>query len=235
MAKNKTTIDLEEVDEIVNLYIESRGGFTTDLKFKAISDFNIKIVNDKYKRKNDKMFTLYKYNFWGGSYNGEFNYGKKRIIELNEKNKVHVVGHEFDNEVIDIITLVNDLHNKPQELTKYLVSIFEKERKKHKDVENQLALAKETISKLENKIAVFENGFTNLFFQSNSPNTSLDNMMNLSKSMDSVCYDELKNMFGNTDRFKRNKDITTKKDESAIDIDEVDRLRRLKSLEEDGF
>lgn len=235
MAKNKTSFDMEEIDEIINLYIENQGGFTTELKYKAVSDFNIEIVNCKHKRKNGQLFTLYKYNFWCGSYNGEYNYGKKRIIEFNEKNKVQVVGHEFDSEVFDIITLINDLHKKPQELTKYLVSIFEKERKKHKEIKTQLELANKDILKLENKISALENGFTNLFFQSNSPNTSLDNMMNLSKSMDSVCYDELKNMFGNTDRFKRNINMIKEKEKSIINIEEIDNLRRLKKLEDDGF
>lgn len=235
MSKNKTTINLEEIDEIINLYIESQGGFIPELKFKAISDFNVKIVNNKYKRKNGELFILYKYNFWGGSYKGEYNYGKQRIIELNEKNKVQVVGREFNNEIIDIITLINDLHKKPQELTKHLISIFEKERKKHKEVKKELALAKEINLKLESKINTLENGITNLFFQSNSPNTSLDSMMSLSKSADSVCYDEFKNMFGNTDRFKRTQDISMEYDKSVVSIDELNKLRRLKELEDDGF
>ncbi|WP_160689273.1 hypothetical protein [Clostridium sp. C2-6-12] len=236
MAKTKTIVDKDEVNEIINLFIKEQGGIVPELKFKAISDFNNKIANnEKYKRSNGTLYTLYKYNFWGGSYKGEFNYGKLRIIELNEKNKVQVVGKEFDSDMADIVTLVNDLYKKPQELTKYLISIFEKERKKAKNTETELKDAKDKIDILEDKIANLEEGIANLIYQSQSPNNSLNNMMNLSTSTDSICYDELKHMFDNTNRFERLKNNSEQQVEGVISIDEINRQKRLKELEEDGF
>lgn len=237
MAKNKTVIDKEEIDEIINLYIKKQGGFVPELKFKSISDFNIEIANnDKYKRSNGNLFTLYKYNFWGGSYKGEFNYGKRRIIELNEENKIRVVGKEFVSDMTDIIMLVNDLHKKPQELTDRLISLFEKERNNLRKAKCELKEAKEKNEQLIQKVSDLEDGITNLIYQSQNPNNSLNNMLDLSKSADSICYDELKNMFGDTNRFERFKNNTIEENDiSVIDIDEINRRKRFKEFEDEGF
>lgn len=237
MAKSKTTIDNVEIDEIINLYIKEQGGIVPELKYKAISNFNIEIAdNPKYNRSNGGLFKLYKYNFWGGSYNGEYNYGKVRIMELNEKNTVQVVGKEFDSDMADIVAMINDLHKKPQELTHLMIKLFEKERKKSKETQIELSKQKEINKLLMQNIEALEDGITNLIFHSQSPNNSLNNMLNLSKSADSICYDELKNMFGNTDRFERFKtNEVEKQDSNIVPIEELNRLKRLKELEDEGF
>lgn len=237
MAKSKTAVDKVEIDEIINLYIKEQGGIVPELKYKALSNFNIEIANTpKYKRSNGELFKLYKYNFWGGSYNGEYNYGKRRIMELNEKNKVQVVGKEFDSDMADIVAMINNLHKKPQELTRLMIKLFEKERKKAKETQIELAKQRELNELLIQNIEALEDGITNLIFHSQSPNNSLNNMLNLSKSADSICYDELKNMFGNTDRFERFKTIEIEKEkDNIVSIEELNRLKRLKELENEGF
>lgn len=236
MAKSKTSYDIEEIDEIINLYIKEQGIVDSELKFKSISDFNYKIANnEKYKRDNGDLYKLYKYNFWGGGYKGEYNYGKQRIIELNEKNKVKVVGKEFNNDLADIVAMINSLHKKPQKLIQRMSNLFDKERKKTSQIEGELKRLKEVNYQLEKKIEALETGITNLIFYSQNPNNSLNNMLRLSKSGDSICYDELVNMFNDTNRFERVNSQKESDSENIISIDEINRLKRLKELEDDGF
>lgn len=232
MAKTKTKVDKEEIEEIIDLYIKEKGGVVSELKYKAISDFNARIASEGLLRANGKAFKLYKYNFWGGSYDGEFNYGKQAIIKRNNKNKVHVIGREFDADVIDIISCVNDLHKKPQELIDVLVKIFEKERKKNKELDEELAEKNKKLDEYKNKINRLEKGFANLFFQSQSPSNSLNNMMALSKSADSICYDELKNMFGDVNRFDRVAQIN---ESQMVNVTDINKQKKVKELEEEGF
>lgn len=236
MAKTKTFYDIEEIDEIIELYIKHYGGVISELKFKTISDFNSKIANNQnYQRKNGNLYKLYKYNFWGGSYKGEYNYGKKRIIEINKKNKVRTVGNEFQSDISDIVAMINSLHKNPQKLIQMMSRLFDKERKKILKLEADYKKLKEDNYNLLNKIENLETGITNLIFYSQNPNNSLNNMLNISKSEDSICYDELVNMFNDINRFERINFKNESCSENVISIDEANRLKRLKELEEDGF
>ncbi|MDC4243914.1 hypothetical protein [Clostridium perfringens] len=234
MAKTKTEVDKDEVEEIIDLYIKENGGMVSELKYKAISDFNAHIASEGVLRANGNPFKLYRYNFWGGSYDGKFNYGKRAIIERNNKNKVHVIGPQFDADVVDIIGCVNDLHKKPQELIDVLVKIFQKERKKIKELNEELDEKNKKLDAYKSKIEKMEKGYANLFFQSQSPSNSLNNMMSLSKSADSVCYDELKNMFGDLNRFDRI--IQSQVNEKQMNnVTDINKQRKAQKLKDEGF
>lgn len=236
MAK-RINVDIEEIEEIIELYVKENGGIIQELKFKSISNFNNKIANNNdYKRKNGELFNLYKYNFWGGSYNGEYNYGKKRILEYNSNIEIKVVGEEFSNGTNDILNLVNNLHKKPQELIKCLVKIYDKERTLLEDTKKALEKEQTINKELQEQLKNYENGITNLIIQSQSPNNSLRNMLNLEKSADAICYDELKNMFNNNN--ERFKELISQQDntkENVISMDKLNKARRKSLLEDEGF
>lgn len=79
-----------------------------------------------------------------------------------------------------------------------------------------------------------EKGYANLFFQSQSPSNSLNNMMSLSKSADSVCYDKLKNMFGDLNRFDRI--IQSQVNEKQMNnVTDINKQRKAQKLKDEGF
>ncbi|WP_338658553.1 hypothetical protein [Paraclostridium sordellii] len=225
MARGKMKIDESEIKEIIDLKVENLNGIVSRLTYNGVCEFNKQIANNpKYKRSNGELFKEYGYTVWAGTYKGEDYIGKKMINDIKEKNKVPIVGADFRPEVQDIIQLVNDLHNKPEKLTLRLCKIFDRERKNTEEMRKELKMLKKKKSILEEKIELMETSMTNLIFQSQSIDNSLNNMFDLKKSKDSVCYNELLNMFNNNDsRIKSlfyNNNIEDMKKDNVISISE---------------
>ena len=189
MARAKRTIDKEEVDEIIYLKLKELGGMKKRLTYNSVFTFNKEIANNpKYKRKNGELFTLYGYDFWASSYNNEDYYGRQRINEIKNTSNVIVAGKEFIPEVEDIHALVNDYYKKPEVLYKKLAKVFEMDKNKLKNLE-------EENDDLQKALQSFEREFASIFCNSRLADNSLVDVMSMNKSKDSVVYDSLKNMF----------------------------------------
>jgi hypothetical protein len=196
MARAKREYDTEEVKEIVNLKLKELGGIKSKLTYNSVFQFNKKIaVNNEYKRSNGELFTLYGYDFWASGYNGEDYYGRKRIDEIKNNSNVQIVGEEYEPDMQDIITLVNDFHKKPDLLVKRLLRLFSRDKNKIKLLELDNAKMKKQNEVLNKRIATFEKGLTTLFYNSSVSHNSLENVMNLTNSKDTIVRDELLNMF----------------------------------------
>ncbi|OAA90486.1 hypothetical protein [Clostridium ljungdahlii] len=196
MPKARREYDIEEVKEIVDLKLKELGGIKSKLTYNSVFVFNKKIAgNDKYRRSNGQLFKLYGYDFWYGEYNGEYYYGRTRIDEVKNSSNVQVVGEEYTPDMQDIITLVNDFYKKPDVLVKRLIKVFNRDKSKIKILEQENAKLKKKNELLNKRIDTFENGLITLFYNSAIPHNSLENVMNLTNSKDSIVYEELLNMF----------------------------------------
>lgn len=227
----KIEIDKKEIEEIINLRITELDGNVDKLTYNGVWNLNKKISKDKkYKRYDGKPFTLYGYHTWAGKYKNEYGYGKIKIDEIknnaiskavenaksdssleNEPLEFDINGEEFGASMNDIVMLVNDLHDEPEVLTRRLIKIFKKSKRTIIELERENKELKENLSKEKDKNSKLEKGVTNLFFASSSPNNSMENMVNLSKSEDAFAYNELKNMF-NSDEERIRQLIKTKED-----------------------
>lgn len=198
MARSKREVDFEEVDEIILLKLKELGGIKRKLTYNSVFQFNKKIAKNKeYLRANGEFYTLYGYDFWMTGYKGEDYYGKKRIDEIKKSSNVIVAGEEFNADMQDIITLVDDLHNKPSVLVKRLISVFHRDRSKLKQLEEENKKLAKQNELLNKRIKMFEKGLVSLFYNSSVPNNSLENVMSIKNSKDGAVYNELKNMFNN--------------------------------------
>ncbi|UOW66785.1 hypothetical protein [Paraclostridium bifermentans] len=250
----KIEIDKKEIDEIINLRISELDGNISKLTYNSVWKLNERISKDEnYKRYDGKNFTSYGYHTWAGKYKNEYGYGKIRIDEIknkaiseseqnNENNLgidtdylelTNITKEEFISSMNDIVMLVNDLHNEPEVLTRRLIKVFKRSKRTVLELEKENKELKEKLSKEEDKNSKLEKGVTNLFFASTSPNNSMENMMNLSKSEDAFTYDELKNMF-NSDEERIRRLIRTKQDEKndkLLDIStKLKKKDRIKNL-----
>ena len=201
MARKKIQFDEEEINEILDLYIEIKlNGVVSKLSNNGVCNFNKEIAdNDNFIRKNGKKFNLYKYNFWAGKYNGEDGYGKKKITERKEKSEVKVVGERFAPDVVDVIKLVNDFHKKPAELSRRLCKLFNRQIQEKEMLNKRLEAVTKQNTEMRERIEMMDTALTNIMFQSQSPGNSLNNMFSLSKTEDEFCYKEFKNMFNNNE------------------------------------
>ena len=209
----KIEIDKKEIEEIIKLRITELDGDASKLTYNSVWKFNERISKDKnYKRYDGKQFTSYGYHTWAGKYKNEYGYGKVRIDEIkndaiskntendlntedNHLELIDITNENFTSSMNDIIMLVNDLHNEPQSLTRRLIKLFKRDKRTIAELEKENKELKEKLSKEQDKNNKLEKGVTNLFFASSSPNNSMENMINLSKSEDAFAYNELKNMF----------------------------------------
>ncbi len=225
----KIEIDKKEIEEIIKLRITELDGDASKLTYNSVWKFNERISKDKnYKRYDGKQFTSYGYHTWAGKYKNEYGYGKVRIDEIkndaiskntendlntedNHLELIDITNENFTSSMNDIIMLVNDLHNEPQSLTRRLIKLFKRDKRTIAELEKENKELKEKLSKEQDKNNKLEKGVTNLFFASSSPNNSMENMINLSKSEDAFAYNELKNMF-NADEERIKKLIKTKQD-----------------------
>lgn len=98
---------------------------------------------------------------------------------------------------------------------------------------------------LKNKISILEDTYTNLFFNSQVPNNSLNDMLSLEKSQDKFICEELENMFEDgLNRFNMlanlDYDYATANEnhrlQNIINLEEKKKQnQRLKELEDEGF
>lgn len=224
MARPRTEIDEKEINEIIELYIkEELNGIVSGLSNNGVCNFNKKIANNpKYKRENGETFKLYKYQVWGGQYNGEDGIGKTKIREKKEKNEVKVIGEGFSPVTLDIKSLVENLHSKPEKLITRLCRIFERKERIIKEYEERESKHKKQIEQLQQKIEMMDKALTNLMFQSQSPGNSLNDMFNMTKKEDSICRTEFKNMFNNDkERISALLELTANKEELKSKIVEL--------------
>ncbi len=198
MARAKRTIDKEEeVDEIIYLKLKELGGMKKRLTYNSdlLPSIKKEIANNpKYKRKNGELFTLYGYDFWASSYNNEDYYGRQRINEIKNTSNVIVAGKEFIPEVEDIHALVNDYYKKPEVLYKKLAKVFEMDKNKLKNLEEENKKLEEK-DDLQKALQSFEREFASIFCNSRLADNSLVDVMSMNKSKDYLVYDGLKNMF----------------------------------------
>jgi hypothetical protein len=221
MARKKNLIDESEIDEIINKFIEEElNGSVAKLSSYSVHKYNEKIANnEKFKRENGKLFRLYKYNIWAGSYNGQDSYGKKRITELKQTAALSILAEEVPSDVADIALIVNALHKNPAKLTNKLSKIFNSERKRKDLIEAKNKKLKEENDRLKLKIAKMTEAMANFVYQSQSPDNSLNNMLNITKSRDSVCYEEFKEMFAHENgKIKKSVSKILKFDEERNDV-----------------
>lgn len=195
MGRAKKEIDEKEIDEIIDLFMETKAfGNVNELNNNAVFKFSIEIANnDKYIRKNGQKFNSYSKNIWFGSYNGKPYIGKAKIEERKNINLAITLPTQHDPEFSEIGKLVDELHKTPNRLTVELIKIIKGYRKKLSTMLNLQAENK----KLKDEIRIIKESYLNLFFLSYSSANSLINMMDLNKEGDTVCYEEFKNIFAN--------------------------------------
>lgn len=223
MARAKRIIDKEEVDEIIYLKLKELGGMKKRLTYNSVFTFNKEIANNpKYKRKNGDLFNLYGYDFWASSYNNEDYYGRQRINEIKNSSNVVVAGKEFIPEIGDIHALVNEYYKKPEVLYKKLAKVFEMDKNKLKNLEEENKKLKKEKEDLQKALQLFEREFASIFCNSRLANNSLVDVISMNKSKDSVVYNSLKNMF----KDEKLEALYKSKETNSIDSNNVVSLRR---------
>lgn len=253
MAKPKLEYSEDEINEILDLFknkTKKEGKVLTEYKSKTISNFNEELVKDNVKRKNGEPFNHYKYNFWAGKHRGtgEYNYGKKVILQRNEELRLQAERDPEEVEMQDIINIVNRNIKNPNKMTSLLCHYVKKQKDKIATILGENIKLTDENKNLKSKIALLEDTYTNIFFNSQIPNNSLNDMLSISKSHDAFISEELENMFEDgLSRFKAlaNLDYSSVSTEgstqhntlqSVISINEKKReMQREKELEDEGF
>jgi hypothetical protein len=237
MGRPQTIVDRSEIEEIVLLKIKDLGGVKSKLTYNNVWNFNKELVAKKVKRKNGKGFNLYGYAFWASAYNGEDYYGKLKIDEIKSVDKVIVAGESFQIDFEDILIMVDKLSKKPQELSRRLIKIFERDRIKARVLKEQNDKLNMEIANLRKRIDSLERGFGSMFFNSIDTNNSLNDVMSLKMKGDTYVIDELKNMF-NADEdkiFKLFSDKSNNEKNSDTIIDISNRAKIRAKLESEGL
>lgn len=240
MARKRREITddvIQEVKEIIDLQLENVNKILKKLSYNGVFQFNKKIAdNEKFKRKNGEKFNLYPYDFWGGSYKGEDNYGKKQIDEYKSKRIEDLDNLVFDTGMQDIILAVNDLHNNPVKLTNVLTRVYKKDKERIQELEEKVKLYEIQFKEQQNRIKTLETVFTNLFYNSRSSRNSLPNFFDLKKSEDWFAAEQMINAFGSMDRIKEMfiKEDKEDNDVNVVDISKTSKNRRSR-LEKAGI
>lgn len=198
MGRDRIEYNEQEVEEIILLKLKELGGIKSRLSYNNVTKFNEKIANNvEYRRANGELFKLYGWTFWGtrDKKTGLDYYGRTKIDEIKNNSHVIVAGEEFTAEMQDILTLVDDLHSKPEILAKRLVKVFDRDRSKLEKLEKENERLTKQNELLNTRIKLFEKGFVSLFINSSVSNNSLENVMALNSSRDGAIFNELKNMF----------------------------------------
>ena len=253
MAKPRLQYNTEEIDEILDLYaksIKKSGKLLTEFKSKTISKFNEKLVNDRTKRRNGEIFNLYRYNFWAGKNRstGEYNYGKKIIIQRNEELLNKLTKANTMVEMQDVINIINRNIKTPNKMTELLCIYLKKEKDKVSTLINENIELTNQVRNLKSKNQMLTDIYTNLFFNSQNPNNSLYDMLSLKKMNDKFICEELEHMYDDgLERFKIlanldfNQPTTYTKDttyylQNLVNLEEEKRkLQKIKDLEDEGF
>lgn len=236
MARKKNTIDKSEVEEIIALKIQDLGGIKSKLTYNNVWNVNKQLVKEKRKRSNGNLFNLYGYTFWASNYNGEDYYGKSTIDRIKSTDNIILAGESFTVELQDILIIVDKFHNKPQELSKRLIKLFEKDRKKIKSLKEQNDKLNKELVKLRKNIELLEHGFATMFYNSIYTDNSLNDVTSLKKSGDFFVLEELKYMF-NQDEGRignlLNKHMQDKTNSSVINM--YDLAKTKAKLEDEGL
>lgn len=211
MPRQKNKVDVLEVEEIINLKIKELGGMKSKLTYNNVWNFNKELVKNNVKRSNGKPFNLYGYTFWASSYNGEDYEGKAKIDKVKNSDDVILAGENFTKDVQDILILVDKYKNKPQELSRKLVKLFEGDKKKIESLNEQNRKLNDEIIKLRDSLTKFEKGFATMFYNSIYTDNSLNDVLSLKRSGDEYVAEELKNMF-NRDEDKISNILSPKTD-----------------------
>ena len=235
MARQKIKVDILEVEEIINLKLKDLGGLKSKLTYNNVWNFNKELVKNEVNRENGKPFKLYGYTFWASSYNGEDYLGKAKIDEIKTSNDIVLAGETFSKDVQDILILVDKYKNKPQELSKRLVNIFESDRNKINNLSEQNKKLNEEVLMLRDSLSKFEKGFATMFCNSVYTDNSLNDVMSLKKSGDPYVEDELRNMF-NRDEDRISKILspqnTADNDNSSKVLDIQSKIKNKKKLDD---
>ncbi|MEG1141106.1 MAG: hypothetical protein RSE41_01395 [Clostridia bacterium] len=233
MARAKRIIDKEEVDEIIYLKLKELGGMKKRLTYNSVFTFNKEIANNpKYKRENGDLFSLYGYDFWASSYNNEDYYGRQRINEIKNASNVVVAGKEFIAEVEDIHALVNEYYKKPEVLYKKLAKVFEMDKTKLKNLEEENKKLKKEKENLQKALQLFEYEFASIFCNSRLADNSLVDVISMNKTKDSVVYNSLKNMFKDDklEEFSKTKEINNIEPNNVVSLKREERRRKRDDL-----
>ncbi len=240
MSVTALKYDVDEVDEIIRLFEQSKGGFVAQLKIKQVFEFNQKIGNNpKYKRKNGKLFSKYTRHFWyGTTTNGEFCYGKKRILELNRLKEEQLDEDYIASDLNDILLIVKDNLKSPQKMEFILRKYLNKMAKEHDKINKMNEELLEENKKLKNKVIEIQDAMTNIMFLSQSPYNSLNDMLNGVKDGDKYITFEIENMWD--DGVKRLEILSSLSNNSGnynniVDMQEKVREQRKKKYEDRGL
>lgn len=228
MARKKREFDKQEVEEIIQLKLSELNGIVKKLTYNSVYTLNKKIANnEEYKRSDGKLFNLYPYDFWAGAYKDEDNYGKKRITELKNTRARDLDDELFESGLQDILLAINDLHDNPTKLSKVLVNIFKKDRRKIEAIEKENTELKKGLKQQKEKIELLENTMYNLFYSSKSTRNSLANVMRLTKYDDWFVAEQLQNAFCDKQELL---DALTK-EESKAEVISITKSKKRKMLD----
>ncbi|WP_410495702.1 hypothetical protein QTL86_18590 [Cellulosilyticum sp. ST5] len=235
MARPRTKVDEEEVDEIIKLKLEKLGGVKSKLTYNNVWGFNKEIANkQQHKRSNGKMFTLYGYQFWAAEYKGEPYLGKRRIDEIKNEDAFILAGKEYIAQMQDVYILVDRYARSPKVLRERMAKLLENDRIRIKFLEQEVKMLREKLKTSEDNLYKFQKGFGELFYKSKGAKNSLKNVMALNKSEDPIIVDELKGMFNNDiSRFEEDNEFDDIGNKVVIPL-EVKNKRR-DELEKEGF
>lgn len=231
MARKKREIDKVEVEEILKMQLREINGVVKKLSYNGTATLNKKIANNpEFIRENRELFNLYPYDFWGGSYKGEDNYGKKRIDEIKSQRDVDFTEQVFEQGVHDIVLAINDLHSNPTKLSKVIINIVEKDRKKIERLEKEKEELMANMIAQKQKIELIEQAIYNIFYNSKSGKNSIQNMLSLTKSDDWFMKSQIENAFvGQENLIEELKNGNTVND-NVVDIKTSKKLKKLEAL-----
>ena len=231
MARKKREIDKVEVEEILKMQLREINGVVKKLSYNGTATLNKKIANNpEFIRENGELFNLYPYDFWGGNYKGEDNYGKKRIDEIKSQRDVDFTEQVFEQGVHDVVLAINDLHSSPTKLSKVIINIVEKDRKKIERLEKEKEELMANMMAQKQKIEMMEQAIYNIFYNSKSGKNSIQNMLSLTKSDDWFMKSQIENAFvGQENLIEELKNGNTIND-NVVDIKTSKKLKKLEAL-----
>lgn len=198
MARIRRVYDEAEVDEIIKLRLERINGIVQKLSYNGVSELNKEIANNPdYKRENGELFKLYPYDFWGGGYKGEDNYGKQRIDYVKSQRSNELFSNLFEQGVQDVLLLINDYHQNPTQLSNRVVKIFQKDREKIKRLEKNIEQLEKQNKNLKETLEAIQKAVYTIFYNSSSIKNSLINVMQMNRLGDDFMAQQLKYAFSN--------------------------------------
>lgn len=231
MARKKREIDKVEVEEILKMQLREINGVVKKLSYNGTATLNKKIANNpEFIRENGELFNLYPYDFWGGSYKGEDNYGKKRIDEIKSQRDVDFTEQVFEQGVHDVVLAINDLHSSPTKLSKVIINIVEKDRKKIERLEKEKEELMANMVAQKQKIEMMEQAIYNIFYNSKSGKNSIQNMLSLTKSDDWFMKSQIENAFVGQENLIEELKNGNSVNDNVIDIKTSKKLKKLESL-----